>query len=58
MSMLTVRERVQLKWSTLTTLRKREMWLENTITGGNGDEGKMTSDSRKVKGRDVDVNVS
>lgn len=34
MSMLTVRERVQPKWWTLTSLRKREMWLENTMTGG------------------------
>lgn len=56
--MVTARERVQLKWSTLTTLRKREMRLENTMTGGSGDEGKMTGGSSKLKRRDRDVNVS
>ena len=50
-------ERLQL---TMTTFRKKEMWLENTMTGGRSrDEDKMAGDSRRtVKGRGVEVHVS
>lgn len=60
MSTLMVWERLQPKWGTLTTLRKREMRLENIMTGGrSGDEDKMAGDSRgTVKGSGVEVHLS
>lgn len=49
MSTLTMWERLEPKWRTLTYLRK--LWLENTMTGGrSGDEDKMAVDSGEGKG--------
>lgn len=60
MSTLTVWERLQPKRQILTTLRRRETWLEKPMTGGrSGDEDKMAGDGRGVvKGKGVEVHMS